>query len=124
MAESNKFFFRTETLNNDPDAYISVPEDMEWSVLDGDKKPIRRSQIGSGGQGGMQAGGAAGDGSDMESAFDPFPYPNTKIDTPVILGIVRQEVSQDPEGKGTIDVTFSVKDMTKTDVEWEIRITR
>ena len=124
MAESNKFFFRTETLGNDPEAYIDVSDDMAWSVNDGEKKAIRRTAPGASGQGGMSAGGAAGDGSDMSAAFDPFPYPNTKIDTPIILGIVRQEVSQDPEGKGTIDVTFSVKDTTKTDVEWEIRITR
>lgn len=55
---------------------------------------------------------------------DDRPYPNTKIDTPVIRGITKQEVSQDPEGKGTIDVTFSVEDLLQTDVEWELRITR
>ena len=124
MAESNKFFFRTETLNNDPDAYTSVPEDMEWAINEGAKKPLRRGEGGSGGQGSMDAPGPHDGSGTFGEGSTGIQYPNTKIDTPVIKGIFMQEVSQDPEGKGTIDVTFNVQDLTQTAVEWEIRLTR
>lgn len=123
MSEDRRFFFRNEKLGNEPETFIDVPEDLAWAVEQGLERPTQRS--GSGKGGGQAYGPGSGSGSGEGSGYDAsYPFPNTKIDTPVIRGIVRQEVSQDPEGKGTIDVTFGVDDLTQGSVEWEIRVTR
>lgn len=123
MAENSKFFFREEKLGTADDGYIDVPEDLNWAIDPSQTKPINR-QASGGGQG-LGPDGADGSNENVDQGYtNPDHYPNTKIDTPVIVGIVKQEVSQDPEGKATIDVTFAVSDLKQGAVEWELRITR
>lgn len=123
MAKNSKFYFREENLGNDEDALVSVPDDLQWAVNEGIPKPLNPGS-------GTASGSGLSSGSGGQTAEAPYqygdtrPYPSTKIDTPVIRGIAKQEVSQDPEGKGSIDVTFAVDDIGQTSVEWEVRITR
>jgi len=122
MAEKNSFFFRNEKLDNQEGAFIDVPEDLEWAAVPGNAKPVNRQGGGGGSVSGPPTGG---DNNNVDQGYtNPDHYPDTRIDTPVIQGIISQEVSQDPEGKATIDVTFAVTDLRQTSVEWELRITR
>lgn len=122
MAEKNSFFFRNEKLDNQEGAFIDVPEDLEWAAVPGNAKPVNRQGGGGGSVSGPPTGG---DNSNVDQGYtNPDHYPDTRIDTPVIQGIISQEVSQDPEGKATIDVTFAVSDLRQSSVEWELRITR
>ena len=124
MADKNsKFFFRSEDIESDSDSWIDVPEDLAWAVEPGNSKPKARQGAGGGGSGNGPLAG--GDNSNVDQGYtNPDHYPDTRIDTPVIQGIISQEVSQDPEGKATIDVTFAVTDLRQSSVEWELRITR
>lgn len=124
---NSKFFFRTEKIETDGESFVDVPEDLKWAVTPGQTKPVNPSTGGSsGGSGGIEGvPGAEPDpnqGSQQEyKEYRPRVNP---METPVIVGIAKQEVSQDPEGKGTIDVTFMLAENGNQDVEWEIRLTR
>lgn len=126
MSDKNSsFFFRDETIGDtEGNSFVDVPEDLEWAVVPGKTEAIsRRGGFGTGSVG--SPGADVGDNGSVDQGYtNPNHYPDTRIDTPVIQGIIKQEVSQDPEGKATIDVTFAVTDLRQTSVEWELRITR
>lgn len=110
MAKNNRFFFRTSKLENPEDSFVDVPSDLEWAVNPSQVKPVDRQEKGgmpnNGDRPGIPSFGNAG-----------------KLETPVLEGIAKQEVSQDKEGRATVDVTFNIRS-TQNDVEFEMRITR
>lgn len=110
MAENSRFFFRADKIDNSEDAFTDLPSDLGWAVTPFKAPPVDRDAAG-----GMPNDTGGPGGSD---------YVNTgKIPTPVIVGIVKQEVTQDKEGKASIDVTFNIRH-DYNDVEFELRITR
>lgn len=125
--KNNRFFFRTDDIDNSKGAVVDVPEDLEWAVKPGQTIPVNRNgNVGTSSAGGTieTSGADTGEGMDPKEEYAFNNAPDFTIKTPVIRGIIKQEVSQNAEGGTTIDVTFLVDNGTSNDYEWEIRITR
>ena len=124
--KNSRFFFRTDNIDNQDGGPIDVPEDLSWAVKPGQVIPVnRQGNVGSTSPSGIETSGAdTGDQMDPKEEYAYNNAPDFTIKTPVIRGIIKQEVSQNAEGGTTIDVTFLVDNGTNNDYEWEIRITR
>lgn len=128
---NKKFLFRSPDLRVDIDTPLNLPKDVaDW--LD----PNAKSGNGAGARGGSGAV-TNGDGS-SSGAANGFPVdpmyadnvwdeyvvnePGLTARQPEIMGIVKQEVKQDPQGGATITVTVSIGP-EQDDMEYELRLT-
>lgn len=113
MAEkqTSKYFFRQDIIDADIGLVDNVPPDVEWAVQS--KKPIVPKV--------NDSSSNREEGPTDLGEYQPW-TPNQGPQVPQFLGILKQEVSQDPQGNSRISVTFVVTDIS--DVEYETRFTR
>lgn len=121
--KTSKYFFRNDEIDSDIGEVVNIPPDVEWAVTT--KKTTvpsaeSRSNGGDGSLGGLSGDNFGDDG--YNNWTEPDRYSERKPQVPQILGIRKQEVSQDPQGAGAISVTFMVTEIPN--VEYEMRVTR
>ena len=111
--KNSKYFFRRDEIDSDLGLVNNSPPDLDWAIKT--SKSSLPTIVGvSTGSGGIND-------PNLNDNWLTRPV-EPKPEIPQILGLRRQEVSQDPQGTSVVSVTFIVTDIKG--VEYEMRVTK